>query len=403
MSQELQDNIHQVIESDIKSCRTIGEVIDAVSKYFLISNKINAAVNADIVYGLIFKHFGFTLPPNPDEDKDISIHRGFFEITSIAERWNQDIGSWTYYFYYNNSGVHYFVDSSGSIMKLMGIIHHTRSYLVRIFQDKLSIYHMKLDNIVYEAPLTVLGNDSSKYACNPEDLKYIKIAETIDGIAMTASYDCGTNLYQVYMYDSKKNAIVFVQEVISENRYRGLGFYGYYIVDDKSSMRNRIIEYSNPTKQHHIVPLSRLYKYKAAEGYKSVDMITIGDVIHLYDVRDDRLTLAFDIKEWCRFFEGFVIYNSFVLDIVTGKELYHAPNNCEIYGITRKNDNSGYHIWLERDKVPSGTLLQKINAKYGGKAHMSPFKEFKQAVSSELSDSEEDFSDYSEDEISSDY
>lgn len=357
--QVLLTSLEAVVKPILKGSRSLKEAENNISKYLSFSGKIKKKAESSSIWPVILEYFGF-IPSPIFEDTNLTHMKGFFRFRAFKDLKFQRrleesdwIGKgyvvcWREYiiFVEHAKSELEFHSAKNGIHKLEFVV----SYKGYAYSSNYFVVTNQTDTIIFYQKINNRRAIETKQIADVQ-IEKIKAIETVIGLVIF-SYTNDDLFSDFYLYEVDR----FTSVKTPEYGYKivGIGYHGFYAWQREFYDPAVIINF-NSKKSFNLDPLNRLIEDKYTDtskavggGYLSLDIFTIKHTTpHLnmvYDSRENMISWIIPPTDIFRLMDWMVILIDRVVDIATGKNL--TGYRSDIVGITRREDNTGYDIWV---------------------------------------------------------
>lgn len=341
--------------------RSFGEGVSRVQDALLASKRIYNV--SKYIYSIIASNLGFAAPPKEvvlEEENDkaagnprISFYSGFFEMRLWLEQTPDARIFWSYYriatrntFNIGGANSYIFYDNNGHPyeIKIDGIVAFTKDYFIKFsYNNFLSVYYKTIEEPKFNIKALMI-DALELFAVQREKEQILLLIAVKFDVTRVFSLDMNGKLIHLF---SKFN-----------NYVTGIGYQGILMKD------GQFIDYFTK-KRVKYPPLPQTSSSSLKTQIEGIDIISPNEESQtgaVYDVLNNQLLWLISSNEDYIVFDSFIFYRrKNIIDLITGITLIVSS---DIIGITRKEDNSGYYLWIEESEEMSEDIIERLKEKF---------------------------------------
>lgn len=341
------DSIKLLIHK-LQSIRSYGEGLKEIAIALNLSyiNKTLRSENDQLFHYEIQKALGFKTPSSEVKTLEQlaimtnspppSFFYGFFQIRYTQDPFTEF--TWTYYRVKTFNDIVEFTSNDNKVIKFIGEHYFTKDYFIlRHKGDVISIYHMRPleeNRIFYNFLNTIKW--------------WITVVQREDGVIIGNIGYANFNLKYIKNDGSVRDININSQFL----NLKAFGYYGQYtsICYESGGGKTAILDYFEKKERPVCPAIKNIPRAVSIKNvYAEIDAFTLIDnIVFFYDSKNERIAWFLNISEYkLRIFDGFVIVDRDIVDLITGRILIPSCSDSMI-SLTRKDDDTGYWIWVHK-------------------------------------------------------
>lgn len=339
-------DIIPIILSAMENIRSYGEGLKVISQAFYtyhLSKELGAkhdqAFHHRIQSVLGFKTPQATVKAQELEDKEtgalpMSFFYGFFQIRYYKD--TDPVLCWTYYKVYITLGYSIeFVSNENQVIRFVGKKYaFTKDYFLIYDKKIISIYHSRplVDHKIFEDGI---------------DMKEFIPVQKDKGVMLIYKMNTQFNI----AFISDKGSFTLLKTFTDDLFYNVVGttVCGYYGIYKSEIDRISIIDYFTD-KEESMPPFitSSSGTVSVKNEYPEIDAVYLDqEGGFYYDVKNKKIAWIFsEERKRNDKFDSFILNGAWIVDIITGRILLNLIDYTHEFFLTRKDDNTGYWIWI---------------------------------------------------------
>lgn len=337
------DIFSNILDKLISLPSTLGGIIETISPILEVyGGSIEKIIENSSIWLIITEKLKISISPYPSPPQLISRYNGLLETKYFTDprpficykeyRIITEEEEFIFLDNYNKKYViekPYFYQQIDCTDEYLMIEEHTGDLKIEIWKDA----PWKSDKVVD------IEVKESSYV----DYFYVYLQEAYKGTLLI----CVMNDDIEYKYISNIKKSMFI------GRPDKIGYYGIY-----ERHGGKLMIKGHPSREV-ILPLET-YNLEFYGSHRGIDILrdTIGGVFYVYDSLSDEFLWGFD--ENPSFVWDFIYCENWVRDLRTGIILFnprdYGSNAVFIKGITRKEDNSGFYVWIHKDELRNDVI-----------------------------------------------
>lgn len=340
-------DIIPIILSEMESVRSYGEGLKVISRAFFIYHlsKELGARHDQAFHHKIQSVLGFKTPQakvKVQELKDkemgkmlMSFFYGFFQI-----RYYRDADPnlcWTYYKVYITLGSKYSIEFVSNEKQVIGFIGKRYAFT----KDYFLIYEKKVITIYHSRP--IINNKIFERNIDMDDFTFTQREK---GVILAYRAD---RLFNIAFITNKGSFTLLKTFTDSVYNVIGMAICGYYGMYMPNMDRISVIDYF--TDKEESMPsfiTSSSGSISVKNEYPEIDAIYLNQGGGFYyDAKNRKMAWVFsEERKRDSKFDSFILNGLWIVDIITGRILINLEGYANECHLTRKDDDTGYWIWI---------------------------------------------------------
>lgn len=348
-----------IVENFAAESRSFGEALRKLSQNLGVSKEMKDFLRSSEVLSIIKRVLGFRNPPpelirNKNWNKR-TFYDGFMELRSKGEKSKikrKFLSCWSCYRIYRGPGSRDFLllDNAGEEINFLSYrLLTTTNYLVSQNGDgeTINVYYKKIKIDLPYSKIEI--DDEETFMIIETERGLIICVGLLDDEGTIGDIKGNTKVYLINEFGKK-----FIKTITGNISLLRQGSRGFYISSRGTDfVKTVLIDYFNGEEIAKIPFLKELNSETTISGfYKNIDRIDLmwKGPGFFYDNKAQMITWIFSDK--FKNIDSFIFTDKMLLDVITGEPLLFFNFTIpESILVTRRDDESGYIIWVEKENI----------------------------------------------------